>query len=76
MCYNTSWLRKACADKQAAQAAILSLIHILLADAAVDYVAALTGDLQNDYPAYHCIASQTYNGGEGEVTWYLYAKIK
>lgn len=48
----------------------------LLADAAVDYVAALTGDLQNDYPAYHCIASQTYNGGEGEVTWYLYAKIK
>ncbi len=48
----------------------------LLADGAVDYVAALTGDLQNDYPAYQCVASQTYNGGEGEITWYLYAKTK
>lgn len=46
----------------------------LLANAAVDYVVALTGDLQNDYPIYHCIASETYNGGEGEVTWYLYSK--
>mgnify|MGYP004576517627 CR=1 FL=1 len=44
----------------------------LLDAAAVDYVVALTGDLQNDYPIYHCVASQTYNGGEGEVTWYLY----
>lgn len=48
----------------------------LLDAAAVDYVVALTGDLQNDYPIYHCVASQTYNGGEGEVTWYLYAKTK
>ncbi len=48
----------------------------LLNAAAVDYVVALTGDLQNDYPVYQCIASQTYNGGEGEVTWYLYAKTK
>ena len=39
----------------------------LLDAAAVDYVVALTGDLQNDYPIYHCVASQTYNGGEGEV---------
>ena len=42
----------------------------------MDYVVALTGDLQNDYPIYHCVASRTYNGGEGEVTWYLYAKTK
>ena len=48
----------------------------LLDAAAVDYVVALTGDLQNDYPIYHCVASQTYNGGEGEVTWHLYAKTK
>lgn len=48
----------------------------LLDAAAVDYVVALTGDLRNDYPIYHCVASQTYNGGEGEVTWYLYAKTK
>ena len=41
-----------------------------------DGTLALTGDLQNDYPIYHCVASQTYNGGEGEVTWYLYAKTK
>ena len=37
----------------------------LLDAATVDYVVALTGDLQNDYPIYHCVASQTYNGGEG-----------
>lgn len=48
----------------------------LLNAAAVDYVVALTGDLQNDYPIYHCIASQTYDGGEGTVTWYLYAKVE
>ena len=48
----------------------------LLDAAAVDYVVALTGDLQNDYPIYHCVSSQTYNGGEGEVTWYLYTKTK
>lgn len=48
----------------------------LLGAAAVDYVTALTGDLQNDYPNYRCIASQTYNGGEGEVTWYLYKKAE
>ncbi len=41
----------------------------LLDAAAVDYVGGpdrRSG--QNDYPIYHCVASQTYNGGEGEVT--------
>lgn len=44
----------------------------VLADSAVEYVVALTGDLSGDYPQYRVADSCTYNGGEGEVTWYLY----
>ena len=38
----------------------------------VEYVTALTGDLSGDFPQYAVIDQCTYNGGEGEVTWYLY----
>ena len=39
---------------------------------AVDYVVALTGDLHGDFPQYAVIDRCSYDGGEGEVTWYLY----
>ena len=39
---------------------------------AVDYVVALTGDLRGDFPQYAVIDRCSYDGGEGEVTWYLY----
>ena len=38
----------------------------------VDYVVALTGDLHGDFPQYAVIDRCSYDGGEGEVTWYLY----
>ena len=44
----------------------------VLVNSAVDYVAALTGDLGGDFPQYKVIDQCSYNGGEGEVTWYLY----
>ena len=44
----------------------------VLADSAVEYVAALTGDLSGDFPQYTVVDQCSYNGGEGEVTWYLY----
>ena len=37
-----------------------------------DYVVALTGDLHGDFPQYAVIDRCSYDGGEGEVTWYLY----
>ena len=39
---------------------------------AVDYVVALTGDLHGDFPQDAVIDRCSYDGGEGEVTWYLY----
>ena len=39
---------------------------------AVEYVVALTGDLLGDFPQYAVIDRCSYDGGEGEVTWYLY----
>ena len=44
----------------------------VLVNSAVPYVAALTGDLSGDFPQYKVIDQCSYNGGEGEVTWYLY----
>ena len=44
----------------------------VLAQSGVEYVTALTGDLAGDFPQYTCIDQYSYNGGEGEVTWYLY----
>lgn len=44
----------------------------VLSESAVEYVVALTDALQNDYPQYLCIDAATYNGGEGNITWYLY----
>ena len=44
----------------------------VLVNSAVDYVAALTGDLSGDFPQYKVIDRCNYNGGEGTVTWYLY----
>ena len=44
----------------------------VLVNSAVGYVAALTGDLGGDFPQYKVIDQCSYNGGEGEVTWYLY----
>ena len=44
----------------------------VLAQSGVEYVTALTGDLAGDFPQYICIDQYSYNGGEGEVTWYLY----
>ena len=44
----------------------------VLVNSAVGYVAALTGDLGGDFPQYKVIDQCNYNGGEGEVTWYLY----
>ena len=39
---------------------------------AVDYVVALTGDLHGDFPQYAVIDRCSYDGGVGEVIWYLY----
>ena len=39
---------------------------------AVDYVVALTGDLSGDFPQYTVLDQCSCDGGEGEVTWYLY----
>lgn len=44
----------------------------VLAQSCVEYVAALTGDLAGDFPQYAVVDQCSYNGGEGEVTWYLY----
>ncbi len=46
--------------------------QVVLSESAVDYVVALTGDLSGDFPLYTVIDQCSYNGGEGEVTWYLY----
>ena len=45
----------------------LGALETMLEDAA-----ALTGDLGGDFPQYKVIDQCSYNGGEGEVTWYLY----
>ena len=47
----------------------------VLSAGTVDYVAALTGDLSGDFPQYQVIDRCSYNGGEGEVTWYLYKRM-
>ncbi|WP_455500784.1 hypothetical protein [Gemmiger sp.] len=44
----------------------------VLAACKVEYVAALTGDLSGDFPQYKVVDQCSYDGGEGEVTWYLY----
>ena len=44
----------------------------VLSASAVDYVVALTDDLGINFPQYTVIDSCRYNGGEGELTWYLY----
>lgn len=46
----------------------------LLEEGAVTYVVALVDDLEQRFPQYHCIDQAAYDGGEGNVTWYLYHK--
>lgn len=46
----------------------------LLESGAVDFAVALAGNLQERFPQYACIDACRYDGGEGEVTWYLYQK--
>ena len=48
--------------------------NTLLQTGAVDYAVALVDDLQTRFPQYVCIDACRYDGGEGEVTWYLYQK--
>ena len=48
--------------------------NTLLQTGAVDYAVALVDDLQTRFPRYVCIDACRYDGGEGEVTWYLYQK--
>lgn len=40
----------------------------------ISYVVALVGNLQDRFPLYHCIDQCSYDGGEGQVTWYLYRR--
>lgn len=46
----------------------------LLERGAVDYVVALVDDLGQRFPQYVCVDACRYDGGEGEVTWYLYRR--
>lgn len=48
--------------------------NTLLENGAVDYTVALVDDLGQRFPQYTCIDACRYDGGEGEVTWYLYRK--
>ena len=44
----------------------------LLADSAVEYIVALTGDLESEFPQYHVVDQCGYHNGEQQLTWYLY----
>ena len=46
--------------------------NALLAEGAVDYVVALTGDLGTAFPRYAVVDQCSCDGGEGLLTWYLY----
>lgn len=46
----------------------------LLADTAVDYIVSPDSGLAEQYPAYALADAATYNGGEGEITWYFYRR--
>ena len=46
--------------------------NAVLAEGAVDYVVALTGDLGTAFPRYAVVDQCSCDGGEGLLTWYLY----
>ncbi len=46
--------------------------NALLEQGQVTYVVALVEDLGQRFPQYICIDQSSYDGGEGNVTWYLY----